>query len=312
MNLSPIQLKGYLQQQYEQSRTFLNRREVRLSLLMAIILAVFWWIMSAGYFHLTDVERPWADQSTTFHQVRDHIHNPYAQLAWPYVPWATLPLLPFSYLPLAISVLLQLMLYFVLLTVLIFKFGGDYRTVLLVLTSAFAFDAALEPNMEWIVVIGLLVPPALSGPFLVIKPQVAIGYPASFRISQILRAAVFGLIVVGISLILWPDWINLALADIRTNTLGSWGAGINLAPSNLLPVYVSWAIGVAGGLYAFWKKDAVAGIIAGLFIVPYATFYSFLPAFAVVCTRWFKASLVASIALWIVIMVILSNFLAGF
>ena len=94
-------------------------------------------------------------------------------------PWTAALLAPFGLLPLELSALLQIGLYFAILTGVIYKFGGSFKTVLIVFTSFMALDSAIELNVEWLVALGLLVPAALSGPLLLVKPQIALGYGLS-------------------------------------------------------------------------------------------------------------------------------------
>jgi hypothetical protein len=290
----------------------------RRALGVALLLAVGWWLVGLGFGALTGVQ-PWADQRTTFTQAVHHLADPYPALAWPYVPWTALLLAPFGLLPWQFAVLVQMLLYFAILTALIFKFEGGFWTVVLVLTSAIAFDTALEINIEWLVCLGLLLPPAWSGPLLLVKPQVALGYGLSFDRWEIVRAGVVVLAVVIAALILWPGWPDAMLADIRQNTLGSWGATINIAPVELLSTALPDAVarvlayggGLALGLLAFRRKDVVLGVLAWLLVVPYATFYSLMPAYALAATRWPKVALIFSLTTWALYAIVLLPFLAA-
>src|SRR5260370_32082356 len=117
-----------------------------------------------------------------FTQVGFELADPYEVKGFVNPPWTALLLAPFGFLPLSIATLAQLCIYFVLLTAVIFKFGGNTKTVLLTLTSIITLFAALELNLDWLVCIWLLIPPVLRGPFLLILQQEALGYCISFML----------------------------------------------------------------------------------------------------------------------------------
>ncbi len=273
------------------------RTTFALALLLAAILAVAWWRAGLAFQAATGVP-VWADQRTTFTRTLGHLSDPYPALAFPYVPWTAVLLAPFSLPPFEWSVLLQLLLYFGLLTAIVFKFGGGVGAVLLTLTSAIAFDTALEINIEWVVCLGLLVPRAWSGPLLLVKPQAALGYGLSFRWREMAWAGVVALLVGAASLVLWPGWPGQMAEDVRVNTLGDWGSRINIAPSALLGAPLSWGIGLVLSWRAFRRKDAILGVLGWQFFVPYATLYGVMPAFALFAVRWPGMALVISLTLW--------------
>jgi hypothetical protein len=276
-----------------------RRGRLTISLGVALGLAVVWWIIALAFEARTGVP-VWADQRTTFTQAVHHLADPYPALAWPYVPWAVVPLIPFGLLPLRWAVLLQMGLYFSVLALIVHRFGGGLGTLLLVLTSALAFDTALEINLEWIVCIGLLVPRAWSGPLLLVKPQVALGYWLGFRWREWLWGGVIVLVVAGLALLVWGDWPVRMWADIQQNTLGSWGAFINIAPSVLAPRIVAWGIGLLLAWRAWRCEDTALGVLAGLFFMPYVTIYSALPAFALFAVRAPRWALLISLSVWVV------------
>ncbi len=276
---------------------YTRRPGFRRALLMAVGLAIGWWLVALLFAQATGVT-VWSDQRRTFLQAADHLATPYV-LVWPYVPWTSLLVLPFGLLPESLAVLLQMALYFALLAAVIYRFEGGFGAVLIVLTSAIAFDTALEINLEWIVALGLLVPREWSGPLLLVKPQAALGYWFGFAPREWLRGGLVVLVVVAASLLLWPGWIAGMADAIRVNTLGEWGSRINIAFSNLLPQPLAWAIGIGLAALALRRRDPVLGVFAWQFFVPYATLYGILPAFALLAARWPRIALAISLALWL-------------
>lgn len=268
------------------------------ALALAVGMALFWIAIVLRVEARTGIFL-WADQSRIFTRLDETIANPYADQLYTYVPWGAVIAYPLALLPFRWSAGMQLVLHFVLLTLLIFRYGGRWWTVLLVLTSSLAYDTALEISLEWVTVIGLLVPPMLSGPFLLVKPHQALGAWLAYRWRDILWASVLVFVIMAMSLLVWPNWMaDMAHAWVN-NTLGSWGTRVNIAFSRLIPRPISWGIGLALAWLAFRRKDVILGVVAWQFLVPYVTFYGLMPVFALVATRWPWAALAISLAAWV-------------
>lgn len=266
------------------------------ALRMALAIAVVWWLV-AVIFRAGNLATVWYDQGTTFTQVGKHIDDPYQVRGFVNPPWTAIPLAPFSLLPLPIAVLVQLCLYFVIITAVIFKFGGNAKTVLLVLLSYIALDSALELNIDWLVYLGLLVMPPFSGPFLLIKPQDAFGYWLTLRPQDFVRAVVVLGAMIGVSLILWFNWPTKLIQAIQTNTLGRF---YNLAPVALMPWPIAIAIGLALSWFGFKRRDPFLAIWGWIFFAPYLTFYALLLPFALLAIRYPRAALIFSVTMWVI------------
>lgn len=241
----------------------------------------------------------WADQYNFFKPLGENLANPYSFTLFPYVPWTAVIFYPLALLPVRVAVLVQMILYFVLLALLIFRYGGRWWTVLLVLTSSLAYDTALEINLEWVTVIGLLVPPVLSGPFLLVKPHQALGAWLAYRWRDILWSGVLVFVIMAVSLVIWPNWVDGMLHAWFNNTLGEWGSRVNMAFSQIIPRPMSWGIGLALAFLAVRRRDVVLAVVAWQFFVPYVTFYGLMPVFALVATRWPWVALAISLAAWV-------------
>ncbi len=266
------------------------------ALIIALILAVVWWLV-ALIFRANNLATVWFDQGSNFTQLGYHISDPYQVKGFVDPPWTAILLAPFALLPLSLAVLVQLCLYFVIMTAVIFKFGGNAKTVLLVLLSFIALDSALELNIEWLVYLGLLVSPAFSGPFLVIKPQDALGYWLTFKRRDFVRAVGVLLAVVLVSLILWPGWPMKMLTAIQQNTLGHF---YNIAPVALMPWPIAIIIGLILAWFGFRRRDPFLAIWAWLFFAPYLTYYSLLLPFVLLAIRYPRVALLFSAMMWLI------------
>ncbi len=269
-----------------------NRLDV--ALLLSQGLAVGWWIV-AMVFRGSNLIPVWYDQSVTFMQVPLNLNNPY-QIYFVNPPWTAVFLAPFALLPLPLSVLIQLCLYFAILTAVIYKLGGNLNVVLITLTSFIAFDSALELNIDWLTCLGLLVPAAFSGPFLLVKPQNALGVWLSFKRRDLVRAILVSLVVLLLSFVIWGNW----LTPLATYAANNMQREFNMAPLSLLPAPISIAIGLALGWWAFKRRDPVWSVLAWLFFVPYIKIYSLLLPLALFGIRQPRVALLISVVAWVI------------
>lgn len=262
-------------------------------LIVSQALAVGWWC-AAVVVRTLDIVPVWYDQERTFTQVIHHFLTPYADPHFVNPPWTAIILAPFGLIPLPLAALIQLCLYFAILALIMIRLGGGLRTALVVFTSFMAFDAALELNIEWIVALGLLVPAEYCLPFLLVKPQIALGYAASFDVRTMWRA---GLVMGGVllvSFVVWGFWPP----ELYEQTTFVTGQAHNLAPIAVLP----WPVSVAVGLWLEWRAfrrhDPILGVLGWMFLSPYLTLYSILLPLTMLALRWFRLALIINLAMW--------------
>lgn len=151
--------------------------------------------------------------------------------------------------------------------------------------------------MDWIVYIGLLVPIAYSAPFLLIKPQLALGYYFAFRPLDWIKAGVGGAITLVLSFVIWGLWPLRVLERVGGTSVEQF---FNIAPITLMPWFISVFIGTGLAIYAFRKRDPVVGILAWLFFVPYITLYSLPLMMGMVAIRLPLLALIINIAMWVI------------
>ncbi len=269
------------------------------ALLVATGVAIVWWLLArylgAGEFEI------WVDQRITFLRgyPTEYLLRPYDIPGYFNAPWGVLPLLPFNAVnSLDIGVLLQLVVYFCLLATVVYKAGGKLDSLLIALTSPLAIDSALELNIDWIVCVGLVVPPMWSGPFLAVKPQTAFGYVFSFTRDQWVRAIIVGLVVILISLLVWGFWIPDLLESTRDAGVGE---NVNLAPMSIITPFLSIPFGLWLLYRGIRRRDIVYCVVSGVFLTPYIAGYSTLPAFALAATRWRGIALFLSVCVWLLV-----------
>jgi hypothetical protein len=263
---------------------------------LALGMAVLWWLV-ALLLEPTDAVNVLTDQRTIFMPAGLAFSSPYAVEGYFNPPWVALLFAPFARLPFYLAALLQLALYFVLLTLLIHKYGGRRKAVLITLTSFVALDSALELNVEWMICLGLLIPMRYSLPLLIIKPQTALGYYVTGKWRELLLAGVIGGAFFVVTLVLWPDWVAQMLEQVRVNNLET--RLYNLAPMALSHPLLTIPIGLFLTWKAYQRKDAPLAILAWIFFVPYLALYGILLHLAMLSVRSARAGLVASLVIWV-------------
>ena len=286
----------------------LTRTQKQLGVI-AFVFALFWW--GVGLW-LRQTDLPfyiWGDQGWIFLKRTADVFHPYKTAGFFNVPWARVILLPFMTLPFDWGVFAQMAIYFIGLSAVVDKFSNEHAslfrkriTLLIALASPFALDTAIELNIDWMVVIGLLVPPAYSGPFLLIKPQAVIGYIASFAWMTLVRWIIVVLVVVLISLLIWGAWFMDLIASAQFYPLG---VAVNVAPMSIISPILSILIGSILLVIAFWRKSPTAGIWGGIFFMPYVASYSILLPFTLLVIRFPRVMAIFTVALWIAVAIVI-------
>jgi len=299
-----------LSRAYQRLKPNFRLSRTQLGLVSAgFLLALAWWGFGLW---LAENDAPihvWGDQAWVFLNRPYDILNPYDTLGFVNMPWAKLFLLPLAPLPFSVGVLAQLVIYFVVLALVFDRFSRPNMTtfwkvigLLSALLSPLALDTAVELNIDWIVAIGLLVPPAYSAPFLLVKPQNAIGYLASFDWRTLVRWILIALITLCLSFVIWGGWI----VDWYT----SWDFRpvaylVNVAPSTIIGRIPAYVIGAILLFIAMRRKDAVAGVWGGMFFLPYIASYSVLIPYTLLASRFPRITLLLTVSLWIVVILII-------
>ncbi len=267
------------------------------ALLLSQVLAIVFWLV-ALYVRGLNIIPIWYDQRANFVNVAGSFFDPYQLPGFVSPAWVTVFLVPFGVVGLPIAALLQTCLLFGLVTALIYKHGGNFRTALIVLASFVALDNALEINIDWIVALGLLLPSDWSLPLLLVKPQDALGVLLSYSRRHLIRAVAVMASVFACSLVIWGNWPLRMLAAIQRYTL--LDRNYNIAPLAVLPVPLALLIGIGLAYVAFRRRDPALSILAGLFFTPYIAFYSLLIPFAMLATRWPRLALIITVCTWLI------------
>ncbi len=241
---------------------------------------------------------PAVDWSTAFRPATLAVlrgHSPYEVEGFFNAPWATLPLIPLAILPEQIG---RIYLVFAAVTAFGYvahKLGGSRTAVIAVLLSPLVLHEVLNGNIDWLVALGLILPPWLGLFFLVIKPQISIGIVlflayetwriggwkglvrtfAPVTLAFVLSLALFGL---------WP------LRSAREIDLW-WNA-------SLWPVSIP--VGVALLVAAIRRNDLHFSMAASPCLSPYVLFHSWIIALLAII-RSTPETVAAVVGLWVLV-----------
>lgn len=196
-------------------------------------------------------------------------------------PWIAL-LLVYGLLPLKISNVLNLLLNIGMLLWAINKVKGGWLGVLITFTSPLFFDMARVNPIDWIPLLGFLLPPIWGFPLMAIKPQ-TLGASMlikwkheNFKIKPLVPLV---LVILG-SFVIWGNWLNIQKT-----------VSIMDAPQN----FSFWPLGIPVGLwllfYAWKADDEVLAGAATYLLIPYVAPYSMVCLLALLSGKHKKVAI---------------------
>lgn len=224
------------------------------------------------------------DWEGTFSRLDEYWRDPFLLGSFMNPPWI-IALLPHAILPLRWGNAVNLILNITMILLVIRKYGGNWKSILLVFSSPFVLDLARTNNIDWIPMLATLLPPAYGLPLLAIKPQ-AIGGIALIWFKKARWRLLIPLgVVCLLSFLVWGPWIF----RYHAGTAMPW----NFAP---FPYFVPLGIYL---LVRAWKSDdEILAAAATPFLVPYFAPYSLTSLLALLVSRKPKAGFYLWCAAW--------------
>ncbi len=140
-----------------------NRKSIFTILLVIICLGTFFYL---AYTYYPDYN----DWSKFYSPLPSHIQKPQEVSGYINPPWTALLVL-YGLFPLKISNAINLLMNAVVLLLLVKKVKGGWLGILLTFTSPFFWDMARVNPIDWIPVLGFILPTAWGLPLMAIKPQ---------------------------------------------------------------------------------------------------------------------------------------------
>lgn len=228
------------------------------------------------------------DWKETYNKLSIDFLHPYVNPTFTNPPWIIF-LLPHAWLPLRIGNAINFILNATLIIFVVKRFGGDWKTLLMVFTSPPFFDLARTNNIDWIPMLALLIPPMWGLPLLVLKPHsigaIVLVWWKKDRFS--LRFFIPLLMMLSLSIIIW----------------GAWFQKIGLITESQVWNFSPWPIGIPLGIYlayqGFTKDDEFLAASATPFLTPYIAPYSITSILAFVGSKYKKEAFFIYAGFWI-------------
>ena len=101
--------------------------------------------------------------------------SPYSIDGFLYAPWAILPIIPFAWLPEAIGRTAFLFTSLFAFGYVAYKLGASTLSLAFFLVSPPILHCLLNANIDWLPLLGFVLPPQIGLFFVIIKPQIGIG-----------------------------------------------------------------------------------------------------------------------------------------
>ena len=217
--------------------------------------------------------------------------NPYTEPAVPETPfvaapWSLIPLLPFAVLPEQLGNACLFLLAIFIFAMSVKKLGGNIFAIVIFILTPPVITSLLYSNIEWMPLIGFVLPPQIGLFFISTKPQTGFAV-AIFWLYQAWRQGgvkevvrVFGpfLAVLGLSFLIFGFWpatsygvINVA-GDLNASL---WPAsipiGLGLLVASLRKRDIGYAMGASPCLSPYVLLHAWSGALMAIVSLPYET-----------------------------------------
>lgn len=224
-----------------------------------------------------------------------HGRSPYNAEGFFNPPWTAVLLIPFAILPenvgRAVLVIAALAVY----AYVAYKLGANKLTIGLLLLSPPALHGILNGNIDWLAVLGVVLPPWLGLFFLAIKPQVGMIVVLYLFFAEWKR---------GGPIRVFKTFLPVGLASVLSILIfGPWFLDIPsvdeiVINASLLPLALP--IGLALTVTAIRKNEIRYSMIASPMLSPYLLLHSWIGAFLALAPKPYEAA-AAVIGMWIVV-----------
>lgn len=211
-------------------------------------------------------------------------------------PWAAWLLIPLAVLPDVIGRMALFLISLAAYTFIAYRLGARPLSVAIFLGSSVVVGCLLEGNIEWLALLGAVLPPPIGLIFLAIKPQVGMGLALYWFITiwceQGFRKVVLTFMPVSIILILsflfyglWPLRFSQGIIALDT------------ANSSLLP-YGGALLGIVFLIVALRNRDSKAALAAGPLFSPYVLLFTWAAMLVYLLPKP-KLLIIPVVVLWI-------------
>jgi hypothetical protein len=238
------------------------------------------------------------DWSTVFRPAAQealHLRSPFNVIGFFNPPWTAIALIPFAIFPEQVGRILMIFVGLIAYAGIAYKLGGTKWAITAIVLSPPVMHNMLNGNIDWLALVGLIMPPQIGLFFITMKPQLGAavvffwlveswrtgGYRQTIKVFwPITLATLLSLLLYG----LWP-----LRASVEVDLW--WNA-------SLWPV--SLPVGLALLVAALRKRNIAYAIGASPCFAPYVLFHSWVGALLAIVTAT-PETIAAVIGLWILI-----------
>jgi hypothetical protein len=231
-----------------------------------------------------------------------HGQSPYTVEIYYAAPWAAWLLIPFAVLPTSLGQMMIFLSGVAAYTYIAWRLGAPPVSLFLFLSSAAVIGCLINGNIEWLPLLGAVLPPQIGLILLAVKPQVGLGLGLYWLITiwrqRGFREVVITFAPVGVLLLL--SLLLYGLWPLRFSQTVAWSSdNVTLFPYGI-------GIGLVLLVRAFQTRDSGAALASGPLFSPYVIHFTWA-CLLVYFLQKPKLLLAAVIALWIPI--VLKTFL---
>jgi hypothetical protein len=222
-------------------------------------------------------------------------HSPYTNPLMIHAPWGLLPLIPLALLPEGVGRVMLVLCALLSYGYTARRLGARPVAIFFLLISPPVFHELLNGNLDWLAVLGFVMPPGIGLFFIAIKPQVGIGVAVFWLIEawrlggwrQVVRTFAPFTIVLVLSFIIFGLWPLGALE--RSGYF--WNA-------SLWPVSIP--VGLALLVAAVRKRRIEYAMAASPCLSPYVLFHSWVGVLLAIAAST-PETIAAVVGLWILV-----------
>jgi len=266
--------------------------------LLAVFSVILFYIL-LNIFQNLDIGRDW--RITYRPAVLEMVHgrSPYNIKVFYAAPWSLVPLIPFALLPYEIGNVCIFLLGLFAFAYTAHKLGATPASMVIFLLSAAVVGCLLNGNIEWMPLLGMILPAPIGLIFAVTKPQVGIGIAIYWFIRIYRTKGLWAVVktfspVILITLLsfwIYGFWILGFQRTLEQSAVSAYAYNASV-----------WPHGIFVGLWLLYKsiqkENPRAAMAASPFLSPYALQYTWVAVLTGVIHAPLEL-LAVSVGLWI-------------
>lgn len=232
-----------------------------------------------------------------------HGQSPYTVEIYYAAPWAAWLLIPIAVLPTGLGQMVIFLTGLMTYVFLLRRLGAPPVSMLLFMSSAAVIGCLINGNIEWMALLGAVLPPQIGLIFLAVKPQVGFGLGVYWLIT-IWRERGFRQVVITfapVTALLLLSFLLYGLWPLRFSQTVAWSSdNVTLFPYGVV-------LGLVILVQALRTGDSRAALASGPFFSPYVIHFTWAAMLAYLLPKP-RLLLAAVLALWVPI--VLKTFFA--